>query len=141
MNLIIFGPPGAGKGTQAEFIVNHHDLHHLSTGKVLRNEKVNSTDEFLVKKRDPLILPPDYDKIPEPNSGININKSEETNKIKKILKKSDQKSTSKHSSTSTEKSFPFFFLHISKNFLVETPFWTPNSKKTGLLIFSIKGNK
>tara|TARA_X000000950_G_C13848750_1_gene633528 strand:- start:413 stop:724 length:312 start_codon:yes stop_codon:yes gene_type:complete len=73
-------------------------------GKVLRNEKVNSTDEFLVKKRDPLILPPDYDKIPEPNSGININKSEETNKIKKILKKSDQKSTSKHSSTSTEKS-------------------------------------
>ncbi len=44
MNLIIFGPPGAGKGTQAEFIVNHHDLHHLSTGKVLRNEIKNKTE-------------------------------------------------------------------------------------------------
>ena len=30
-------------------------------GKVLRNEKVKSTDEFLVKKKDPLILPPDYE--------------------------------------------------------------------------------
>ena len=29
-------------------------------GKVLRNEKTASTDEFLVKKREPLVLPPDY---------------------------------------------------------------------------------
>ena len=32
-------------------------------GKVLKNEKISTTDEFLVKKRQPLILPPDYDKI------------------------------------------------------------------------------
>ena len=38
MNLIIFGPPGAGKGTQADFIVNKYDLFQLSTGEVLRNE-------------------------------------------------------------------------------------------------------
>jgi len=31
MNLIIFGPPGAGKGTQADFIVSKYDLHQLST--------------------------------------------------------------------------------------------------------------
>ena len=36
-------------------------------GKVLRNEKTNTTDEFLVKK-EPLIMPPDLDKIPEPQS-------------------------------------------------------------------------
>ena len=36
--------------------------------KVLRNEKINSTDEFLVKKKEPLVLPPDYSKIPEPGS-------------------------------------------------------------------------
>ncbi|OUV61186.1 MAG: adenylate kinase [Candidatus Pelagibacter sp. TMED128] len=44
MNLIIFGPPGAGKGTQADFIVNKYDLYQLSTGEVLRNEIKNKTD-------------------------------------------------------------------------------------------------
>ena len=53
--------------------------------KVLRNEKVKSTDEFLVKKKDPLVLPPDYNKIPEPGS-LSKNKETESEKIKKILK-------------------------------------------------------
>ena len=44
MNLIIFGPPGAGKGTQADFIVNKYNLHQLSTGAVLRNEIKNETE-------------------------------------------------------------------------------------------------
>ena len=37
-------------------------------GKVLRNEKIKTTDEFLVKKKAPLALPPNYEKIPEPGS-------------------------------------------------------------------------
>ena len=36
--------------------------------KVLRNEKIKSTDEFLVKKKEPLVLPPDFNEIPEPGS-------------------------------------------------------------------------
>ena len=44
MNLIIFGPPGAGKGTQADFIVNKHKLYKLSTGEILRNEIKNKTE-------------------------------------------------------------------------------------------------
>tara|TARA_B100000963_G_C22394013_1_gene565795 strand:- start:418 stop:723 length:306 start_codon:yes stop_codon:yes gene_type:complete len=53
-------------------------------GKVLRNEKTKNTDEFLVKKKDPLILPPDYDKIPTPDSKIkNI---DDKRKLKNILK-------------------------------------------------------
>ena len=44
MNLIIFGPPGAGKGTQADFIVKKYNLHQLSTGQVLRNEIKNKTN-------------------------------------------------------------------------------------------------
>ena len=44
MNLIIFGPPGAGKGTQADFIVNKYNLYQLSTGEVLRNEIKNRTE-------------------------------------------------------------------------------------------------
>jgi adenylate kinase len=38
MNVIIFGPPGAGKGTQSEFIVKKFNLFKLSTGDLLRDE-------------------------------------------------------------------------------------------------------
>jgi adenylate kinase len=38
MNIIIFGPPGAGKGTQSEFIVKNFNLFKLSTGDLLRDE-------------------------------------------------------------------------------------------------------
>tara|TARA_B100000795_G_C22691550_1_gene395831 strand:- start:31 stop:681 length:651 start_codon:yes stop_codon:yes gene_type:complete len=38
MNIIIFGPPGAGKGTQSEFIVEKFNLFKLSTGDLLRDE-------------------------------------------------------------------------------------------------------
>ena len=43
MNLVIFGPPGAGKGTQSNFIVNKYNLYQLSTGELLRNEIKNKT--------------------------------------------------------------------------------------------------
>ena len=43
MNLVIFGPPGAGKGTQSKFVVKKYNLHQLSTGELLRNEIINKT--------------------------------------------------------------------------------------------------
>lgn len=44
MNLILFGPPGAGKGTQAENIKNHYGIPHLSTGNIFRYNIKNETD-------------------------------------------------------------------------------------------------
>ena len=44
MNLVIFGPPGAGKGTQSNIIVKKYKLYQLSTGELLRTEIKNNTD-------------------------------------------------------------------------------------------------
>ncbi len=44
MNLVIFGPPGAGKGTQSSFITKKFKLYQLSTGELLREEIKNKTE-------------------------------------------------------------------------------------------------
>jgi|TARA_B100001094_G_C17875681_1_gene644342 hypothetical protein len=72
-------------------------------GKVLRNEKTNSTDEFLVKKRNPLVLPPNFEELPEPGA-VSKNENNNDNKIKEILKAPKVESTSSNKSSSIEQS-------------------------------------
>lgn len=43
-NLVIFGAPGSGKGTQSERLINEYGLHHISTGELLRNEIAKGTE-------------------------------------------------------------------------------------------------
>ena len=70
-------------------------------GKVMRNEKKSSTDEFLVEKRKTLVLPPDYNKIPEPGS---LKKNDNGANIKEILKAPSEEITNKNKSSNLEKS-------------------------------------
>jgi len=72
-------------------------------GKALRNEKIKTTDEFLVKKKGPLVLPPNFEKIPEPNT-ISKKEVNQKDKIRNILKAPKKKNITNNSSSSIEKS-------------------------------------
>lgn len=50
LNIVLFGPPGAGKGTQSENLINKYGLVHLSTGDLLRSEIARGTDLGLQAK-------------------------------------------------------------------------------------------
>jgi adenylate kinase len=61
LNLVLFGPPGAGKGTQSQKLIEKYGLIHLSTGDLLRGEISNGTELGLEAKKlmDEGILVPD----------------------------------------------------------------------------------
>jgi len=51
LNLVLFGPPGAGKGTQSKKLIEKYDLIHLSTGDLLRGEIAQGTELGLEAKK------------------------------------------------------------------------------------------
>lgn len=44
LNIVIFGAPGSGKGTQSDRLINHYGLYHISTGEVLRDHIARGTE-------------------------------------------------------------------------------------------------
>jgi len=61
LNIVLFGPPGAGKGTQSTNLIEKYQLVHLSTGDILRSEVTNKTTLGLEAKKlmDQGLLVPD----------------------------------------------------------------------------------
>ena len=83
-------------------------------GKVLRNEKIKTTDEFLVEKRDPLVFPPDFEEFPVPNS-TDSSKNKDKNEVKKLLTKQKNDSTSNNNTKKLDKTFSESLLEKIKN--------------------------
>ncbi len=75
-NLILFGPPGSGKGTQSERLIAKYGLKHLSTGDLLRNEIQDQTKMGLEAKKfmDKGELVPDEVVIGMISSALEANK-------------------------------------------------------------------
>ena len=71
-------------------------------GKIMRNEKTRTTDEFLVQKKEPLSIPPNYNELPRPDSAAKEKKKAEIEKILNIQEEEKVSSTGK--STSLEDS-------------------------------------
>lgn len=77
LNIVLFGPPGAGKGTQSEKLIAKYELVHLSTGDILRNEIQNKTQSGLEAKKlmDQGLLVPDNVVIKMIEDRIDANKN------------------------------------------------------------------
>ena len=67
------------------------------------SQKKNSTDEFLVKKKSPLVMPPEFDELPIPGTDNQKQKNDENSEIKSLITGSKNKS-SKSQNTSTQNS-------------------------------------
>src|SRR5690606_21605467 len=82
LNIILFGPPGSGKGTQSDLIIDKFGLKHISTGNILREEVKNKTelgilaDELMSKGQ----LVPDHIMI-----GMIKNKLQELGDVKGVI--------------------------------------------------------
>ena len=72
------------------------------------NSKKKSTDEFLVKKKSPLVMPPDFEELPIPGNENQKQKNNENLEIKSLITGSDNKSSNSQNSsnqnTTTENS-------------------------------------
>ncbi|HLG34922.1 MAG TPA: adenylate kinase [Bacteroidia bacterium] len=77
LNIVLFGPPGAGKGTQSEKLIEKYNLVHLSTGDILRSEIANGTELGMKAKKlmDAGVLVPDDVVIRMIDSKIDTNPS------------------------------------------------------------------
>jgi len=79
------------------------------------NSKKKSTDEFLVKKKSPLVMPPEFDELPVPGNENQQQKNEEKSEIKSLITGSENKSSNSQNSSSQNITFENSILEKIKN--------------------------
>ena len=83
--------------------------------KGFESQRKNSTDEFLVEKKQPLVMPPDFEKLPIPNQNHTNSKGKSANQIEELIvtdKSNSINSTS--TTTSSQKTENFILDKIKK---------------------------
>ena len=78
------------------------------------SQKKNNSDEFLVEKKSPLLMPPDFDELPVPNSDSSLNNNE-NNEIKKLITKSEDNISGSDNSENANATVEEFILDKIKN--------------------------
>ena len=78
------------------------------------NQKKNNTDEFMVEKKSPLKMPPNYNELPEPKSDLSENIDNE-NQIEKLINKSDDAEANTDIEENVNKSFEELILDKIRN--------------------------
>ena len=79
-----------------------------------KNQKKDSSDEFLVEKKSPLIMPPDYNELPVPNAASNQALSEE-NSIKKLVTNEEKNTNTSNANSSESRGLEESLLEKIKN--------------------------
>tara|TARA_B100000965_G_scaffold106703_1_gene88053 strand:- start:833 stop:1156 length:324 start_codon:yes stop_codon:yes gene_type:complete len=77
-------------------------------------QKKDNSDEFLVEKKSPLLMPPDFDELPVPNSDSSLNNNE-NNEIKKLITKSEDNISGSDNSENANATVEEFILDKIKN--------------------------
>ena len=78
--------------------------------KGFQSQKKNSTDEFLVEKKSPLVMPPDYDKLPMPKQNQINDQKETTNQIEELIAIDNSKDDSLNKNDSLNQNTENFIL-------------------------------
>ena len=95
------------------FIITLNSCGSIKEG--FTNSKKKSTDEFLVKKKSPLVMPPEFDELPIPGNENQEQKNNENSEIKSLITGSDNKSSKSQNNSNQNSTFENSILEKIKN--------------------------
>jgi len=95
------------------FIITLNSCGSISEG--FTNSKKKSTDEFLVKKKSPLVMPPEYGELPIPGNDNREQKNDENSQIKSLITGSENETSKSQNSSNQDTNFKKSILEKIKN--------------------------
>ncbi len=95
------------------FIITFNSCGSIREG--FTNSKKKSTDEFLVKKKSPLVMPPEYSELPIPGNDNREQKSDENSQIKSLITGSENETSKSQNSSNQDTNFENSILEKIKN--------------------------